>query len=148
MPEKRFESILRAFTMPSYQYSEAGWGGPARALYEAKKFDPFWETRKFADVIRKQFQDAIRPGGWICIDESMFSWLGRALKLPGWKVVKRKPHPFGLEAKTTACSVTSMLIDYEFQELFAYVGVAECVAIPLTVMFLNELHIYTGLLGE
>ena len=46
----------------------------------------------------------------------MFSWLGRALKLPGWKVLKRKPHPIGLEAKTTACSMTGMLVDFEFQE--------------------------------
>ena len=40
----------------------------------------------------------------------MFSWLGRALKLPGWKIIKRKPHPIGLESKTTACAVV------EFQE--------------------------------
>ena len=49
-------------------------------------------------------------------DECMFSWLGRVLKLPGWKIIKRKPHPTGLESKTTACSVTGMLIDFEFQE--------------------------------
>jgi hypothetical protein len=46
----------------------------------------------------------------------MFSWLGRALKLPGWKVVKRKPHPIGLESKTTAFSMTGVPIDFEFQE--------------------------------
>jgi len=57
----------------------------------------------------------------------MLSWLGRALKLPGWKVIKRKPHPIGLEAKTAACSVTGIMIDFEFQEgkdamaLFEYV---------------------------
>ena len=70
----------------------------------------------------------MKPGGWLCIDESMMSWLGRALKLPGWKVIKRKPHPIGLEAKTAACSVTGVMIDFEFQEgkdamaLFEYVG--------------------------
>ena len=58
----------------------------------------------------------MKPGGWLCIDESMFSWLGRALKLPGWKVIKRKPHPIGLESKAAACSLTGMLIDFEFQE--------------------------------
>ena len=48
-----------------------------------------------------------------CIDESVLSWLGRALKLPGWKIIKRKPHPIGFEAKTTACSVTGIMIDFE-----------------------------------
>ena len=46
----------------------------------------------------------------------MFAWLGRALKMPGWKIIKRKPHPIGLEAKTTACAVVGVLIDFEFQE--------------------------------
>ena len=36
--------------------------------------------------------------------------------MPGWKIVKRKPHPIGLEAKTAACSITGILIDFEFQE--------------------------------
>ena len=116
MSEARFEGILRAFALPQYRHDEPGWGGPARELYELKNFDPFFETRKFCDAMRTHFRDAMRPGGWLCIDESMFSWLGRALKLPGWKVVKRKPHPIGLEAKTTACAMTGMLIDYEFQE--------------------------------
>ena len=65
------------------------------------------------DEIRARFQAAIKPGGRNCIDESMLSWLGRALKLPGWKIIKRKPHPIGLEAKTTACSVTGIMIDFE-----------------------------------
>ena len=52
----------------------------------------------------------------LCVGESMFSWLGRVLKLPGGKVLKRKPHPIGLEAKTMACSMTGMLVDFEFQE--------------------------------
>ena len=128
MPEWRFENVLRVFTLPTYTRDDRGWGGPARELYEEKRFDPFWETRRFIDVMRKQFQDAIKPGGWTAIDESMFSWLGRDLKMAGWKVVKRKPHPIGLEAKTTACSRTGVLIDFEFQEgeapmcYFEYVG--------------------------
>ena len=48
--------------------------------------------------------------------------------MSGWKVIKRKPHPIGLEAKTTACSLTGILVDFEFQEgtrpmgYFQYVG--------------------------
>ena len=72
------------------------------------------KVRFFTDKMRQQFQDALKPGGWLCIDESMFSWLGRALKLPGWKRIKRKPHPIGLESKTTACAVVGVLIDFEF----------------------------------
>ena len=116
MPEKRFENILRVFSLPQYNYDDPEWGGPARDNHEDKKFDPFFETRKFLDTIKKRFQECMKPGGWLTIDESMFSWLGRALKMPGWKVIKRKPHPIGLEAKTTACAVTGMLIDFEFQE--------------------------------
>ena len=116
MARNRFESILRAFSLPQYEYEDPEWGGEGRKEYEKKKFDPFFRTRKFTDAMRKRFQDAMKPGGWLCVDECMFSWLGRALKLPGWKMIKRKPHPFGLESKTTACSATGILIDFEFQE--------------------------------
>ena len=81
-----------------------------------KRFDKFFETRKFSDRIRVQFRNAIKPGGWITVDESMMPWLGRALKLPGWKIIKRKPHPIGLEAKTAACSVSGIMIDFELKE--------------------------------
>ena len=116
MTEHRFENILRCFTLPQYKQSDSGWGGQGRAHYLIKKFDKFQEVRFFTDKMRQQFQDALKPGGWLCIDESMFSWLGRALKLPGWKIIKRKPHPIGLESKTTACAVVGVLIDFEFQE--------------------------------
>ena len=116
MTEHRFENILRCFTLPQYKQSDSGWGGQGRAHYLIKKFDKFQEVRFFTDKMRQQFQDALKPGGWLCIDESMFSWLGRALKLPGWKIIKRKPHPIGLESKTTACAVVGVLVDFEFQE--------------------------------
>ena len=116
MSEKRFENILRAFTLPQYTKDDPGWGGQGRDHYLIKKFDKFFETRCFTDLMRERFQSALKPGGWLCVDETMFSWLGRALKLPGWKVIKRKPHPFGLESKTTACAVTGVLVDFEFQE--------------------------------
>ena len=115
IPKRRFEAILRSFTLPQYTRDDAEWGGEGRAYYELKKFDKFRETRHFMDEIRARFQAAIKPGGRICIDESMLPWLGRALKLPEWKTIKRKPHPTGLEAKTAACSVTGIMIDFEFQ---------------------------------
>ena len=112
MTEHRFENILRCFTLPQYKQSDSGWGGQERAHYLIKKFDKFQEVRFFTDKMRQQFRDALKPGGWLCIDESMFSWLGRALKLPGWKIIKRKPHPIGLESKTTACAVVGVLVDF------------------------------------
>jgi hypothetical protein len=115
-PEKTFENALRAFTLPMHKCTDEEWGGPGREEHEEEKFNPFFATRKFSDQTRERFQNAIKPCGWLCMDGSMFSWLGRALKSPGWKVIKRKPHPIGLESKTTACSVTGALIDFEFQE--------------------------------
>ena len=35
--------------------------------------------------------------------------------MPGWKVIKRKPHPFGLEFKSIACSVTGLMMGLEAQ---------------------------------
>ena len=116
MPLNRFENILRAFRLPQYAKDDPAWGGDGAVAYADTRYDKFQETRKFTDMCRVLFQNAIKPGGWICIDECMFSWLGRMLKLPGWKVIKRKPHPFGLESKTAACSVTGMLVNYDFQE--------------------------------
>ena len=116
MSRNRFENILRAFCLPQYTKEDPGWGGQGRQEYEKIKFDKFFATRKFTDVMRKRFNAAIKPGGWIVIDECMFSWLGQALKMAGWKVIKRKPHPFGLESKTAACAATGLIIDFEFQE--------------------------------
>jgi hypothetical protein len=92
MTERRFENILRAFALPMYGMDEEGWGGPAKAVYRAKNQDRFFQTRKFTDEIKAAFKKAIDPGGWLCVDESVFSWLGRAWKFPGWKCIKRKPH--------------------------------------------------------
>jgi hypothetical protein len=128
MSEHRFENTLRAFTLPQHEQSDPKWwGGQGRPHYMEKKFDKFQEVRFFTDEMRKSFQNALKPGGWLCIDESMFSWLGRALKLPGWKIIKRKPHPIGLESKTTACAVVGALIDFEFQEGILPMGTFECV---------------------
>ena len=44
MSEKRFEAILRAFTLPQYDRADPKWGGPGREAYERKRFDPFFET--------------------------------------------------------------------------------------------------------
>ena len=112
--EKRSENILRAFTLPQYKKEDPEWGGEGREFYREQKYDKFQEVRKFTDTMRKQFQK--RESSQKRIDESMFAWLGRALKMPGWKIIKRKPHPIGLEAKTTACAVVGVLIDFEFQE--------------------------------
>ena len=72
MPEKRFENILRAFTLPMYKYTDEEWGGPGREEYEEKKFDPFFATRKFSDQMRSRFQNAMKPGGWLIVHRRVY----------------------------------------------------------------------------
>jgi hypothetical protein len=74
--EHRFENTLRCFTLPQYKQSDSGWGGQGRAHHLIKKFDKFQEVRFFTDKMRQQFRDALKPGGWLCIDESMFFVVG------------------------------------------------------------------------
>jgi hypothetical protein len=60
------------------------------------KHDKMAGRRKFLDLLQDRWSEAITPGGWLVIDESMVAWLGVLIKMPGWKAIKRKPHPFGL----------------------------------------------------
>jgi hypothetical protein len=69
--------MLRAFTLPQHAQSDPKWGGQGRPHYMENKFEKFQEVRFVTDEMRKSFQNALKPGGWLCIDESMFSWLGR-----------------------------------------------------------------------
>ena len=55
LTECRFEAILRSFTLPQYTTDDEQWGGQGRKFYEGKKFDKFFETRKFTDTIRLRF---------------------------------------------------------------------------------------------
>jgi hypothetical protein len=59
------------------------------------KHDKMAGCRKFLDLLQDRWSEAITPGVWVVIDESMVAWLGVLIKMPGWKVIKRKPHPFG-----------------------------------------------------
>ena len=113
MSEKRFEQIMSAFSLPTYRRNDGKWGGPAKGKI---KFDRMHLVRCFLDLLAVAWQKAIAPGGRFVLDESMVAWLGIVLKMPGWKVIKRKPHPFGLEFKTVCCSVTGIMVNFEAQE--------------------------------
>jgi len=113
MAEKRFDAIMTAFALPKYQKNHDGWGGH---MGKKMKHDKMAGCRKFLDLLQDRWSEAITPGGWLVIDESMVAWLGVLIKMPGWKVIKRKPHPFGLEFKTVCCCVTGIMINFEAQE--------------------------------
>jgi hypothetical protein len=92
------EQIQRAFCLSFYKKSNPKqWGGAAR---KKMKFDRLLHCRCYLAQLKAAWIKAIEPGGWLCLDKSMVTWLGLALMMPGWKVIKRKPHPFGLEFKT------------------------------------------------
>ena len=113
MTESRFEQIQRAFCLPFYKKSNPKWGGAAG---KKMKYDRFLHCRCYLDQLKVAWIKAMEPGGWLCLDESMVAWLGLALLMPGWKVIKRKPHPFGLEFKTVCCGTTGIMINFEPQE--------------------------------
>ena len=113
MSENRFEQILRAFALPTWQRNHEKWGGAAG---NKMKHDRFLHCRRYLDDVKAAWIKAITPGGWLCLDESMTAWLGLTILMPGWKVIKRKPHPFGLEFKTVCCAVTGVMINMEPQE--------------------------------
>ena len=118
MTEIEFENIKRAFTLPQYLPGSPNWNGPAPSHHEdgTTRHDRSFKTRRFWDMINALWAVAIVPGPHLCLDESMFVWLGLPLKFPGWKVMKCKPHPFGLELKTLACAATKIVLWMEPQE--------------------------------
>jgi hypothetical protein len=70
--ENRFENMLRAFALPQREQSDPKWGGQGRPHHIENK-------------LRKGFKKTLKPGGRLCIDESMFSWLGWACFKTAWK---------------------------------------------------------------
>ena len=61
---------------------------------------------------------AFSPGWLLIVDESMSAWRGRVgsgahTLLPVLSFVPRKPEPLGLELKTTADALTSMMLFIE-----------------------------------
>jgi hypothetical protein len=110
--EKRFDNIMTAFVLPSYQLpEEPRWMGRSYGQEDEAWQEQMAGCMKFLDLLTEgqvswgRWQQAISPGGWLVIDESMAAWLGVLIKMPGRKVIKRKPPPHPLALSSRLCAV-------------------------------------------
>ncbi|SAL96397.1 hypothetical protein, partial, partial [Absidia glauca] len=62
--------------------------------------DPLYQPRSFLKAFNDHMATTMRPGRYMCVDESMNQWLGEGM--PNLKKVPRKPHSIGQEYKTIA----------------------------------------------
>ncbi|KAL1933931.1 hypothetical protein VTP01DRAFT_8021 [Rhizomucor pusillus] len=74
--------------------------------------DPLYQIRGFLRTYNANLQDALTPGRYLCVDESMNQWLGKGM--PNIKKVPRKPHSVGQEYKTVADTTTCCIIQLDF----------------------------------
>lgn len=74
--------------------------------------DPLYQLRGFLAAYNDNFADAMTPGKYLCIGESMNQWLGRVT--PNLKKVPRKPHAIGQEYKTVADCETCCILRLDF----------------------------------
>ena len=98
MSSARYRDIERAFSLTTY----------------GKADDVFNPIRRFADEWNQNMANAIDPGEFITVDESMGGWLGKGM--PGLMKVPRKPTDVGRESHTTACAETGVIIHAEIYE--------------------------------
>jgi len=70
--------------------------------------DSLYQIRGYLDAFNANLADALSPGRYLCVDESMNQWLGHGM--PNLKKIPRKPHPVGQEFKTVADAKTCCII--------------------------------------
>ena len=88
MTRHRFEEILQ-----NLQFSFSG--------------DKDQQVLDFLESVNKAFQNAVRPGDYLCLDESMVKAFHKNLK--GKMKIIRKPRPIGNEFKTL-CDARSKIV--------------------------------------
>ena len=94
----RFEDILRALVFSDSDGDDDQEQGREEA-------DKWSLVRRFVDSCNTTWQEALRPGYKITVDESMFAWYGKGDRpggLPRVIKIKRKPKGVGCEAKIIA----------------------------------------------
>ena len=84
----------------------------------AEASDPWWFVKKLIDSFNAHMAKVFSPGWLLIVDESMCAWRGRVgidslHSLPKLSWVPRKPEPMGLELKTTADALSSILLFIE-----------------------------------
>ena len=113
----RFEDILRALVFSDSDGDDDQEQGREEA-------DKWSLVRQFVDSCNTTWQEALRPGYKITVDESMFAWYGKGDRpggLPRVIKIKRKPKGVGCEAKTIADALSGIMIGIELNE-----GKEEC----------------------
>ena len=88
-----YEEIERAFFLPTY-------GRSADNVFDHVKL--------FANQWNINMAQALIPGECVTVNESMGGWTGKAMY--GLMHAHRKPTPNGQESRTTACSITGVII--------------------------------------
>ena len=108
----RFEDILRALVFSDSDGDDDQEQGREEA-------DTWSFVRRFVDSCNTTWQEALRPGYKITVDESMFAWYGKGDRpggLPRVIKIKRKPKGVGCEAKTIADALSGIMIGIELKE--------------------------------
>ena len=99
MPRPRFDTLLESFAV---------------APYEENPVDEWYEFRPLVTHFNEHMTTIFQPGWSVCVDESMFSWMGQGL--PHFSVVARKPKGKGTEVKTAACGILGIIFAMEVAE--------------------------------
>lgn len=73
--------------------------------------DSLYQIRGYLKAFNATLSEALIPGRYLCVDESMNQWLGNGI--PNVKKVPRKPHPIGQEFKTLADHDTFCIIQLD-----------------------------------
>ena len=73
-----------------------------------KQDDALYQVRNFIAVYNTNLEEALNPGQFLFVDESMNQWLGK--DAPFIKKIPRKPHPVGQEFKIVADAETSIIL--------------------------------------
>ena len=114
-----FDRILQFWWIPTYVpdrvFTKAGSSGECGYPDYVPLTDTFNPIRRWMDTFNERWAEVFVPGWLLCIDESMFKWLGRN-RCPGWMKVGRKPDSIGHELKTLACAVCLVMCSFELQE--------------------------------
>ncbi|KAK3235588.1 hypothetical protein CYMTET_54211, partial [Cymbomonas tetramitiformis] len=114
-----FERILSVFSLPTYSgdtlFTAAHAGTTCGVPEGTPSSDKLCAARRFFDACNERWAMIFTPGTFLCLDESMFKWLGR-FRMPGWMKVGRKPDSIGHELKTLACGACKILFRFELQE--------------------------------
>ncbi|CAG8733472.1 27271_t:CDS:2, partial [Gigaspora margarita] len=74
-----------------------------------KDSDPFYNIQQF----HATFNENLRPGTYLCINESMCQWMGQKDKGSFQRKILRKPHPIGCKFKALTDAQANLLLQLD-----------------------------------